>query len=87
MRYLKANNGSHLIEDPQYSDAKDLWDDTLHEASLLDAEVRDCLAIMAGQSSLKESRTSIQIAQEQIKESKRSKSPCSPTLLCALTTL
>ena len=48
-----------------------LWNDSVRDARLIEIEIRDYMQLLAGQSSLEESRKSIDISNYQIQEGKR----------------
>ena len=50
-----------------------LWKDSVRDARLIETEIRDNMHLLAGQSSLEESKKSIEISNYQIQEGKRGK--------------
>ncbi len=74
VKYLRAlDDGDSFLGGAQYQDIDGLWRDALHEARMLEIEVRDSMSIQAGQQSLEESKKSIELSNHQIEESRRGK--------------
>lgn len=73
VKYLRALDGKVLLDGAQYLNLDELWRAALHEARMLETEVRDSMSIEAGQQSLEESKKSIELSNHQIEESRRGK--------------
>ena len=70
--YMRRNGQSSIFSNAEYQRAEESWNDIIHEARGLDSEVCDHVQLQVGQSSLEESKKSIELSTLQIEESKRS---------------
>ena len=70
-RFAKSQDCGGLLTSREYLRFEELWGDAISEARLLESEVRDILQLQTGQSSLQESKKSIELSNYQIEESRR----------------
>ena len=73
INYARGNQQDIWSKDPICRRVDCLWRDSIRDARLIETEIRDNMQILAGQSSLEESKKSIEISNYQIQEGKRGK--------------
>ena len=70
-RFAGFHGANHLLKPSGYTRIEELWEDALSRACLVETEYRDIPPLQVSQSSLEESRKSIDPTNRQIEESRR----------------
>lgn len=73
IKYVCGYQQDIWSKDPICRQVDSLWKDSVRDARLIETEIRDNMQLLAGQSSLEESKRSIEISNYQIEEGKRGK--------------